>query len=105
MGVQNFEPAFFFEHANNVQRVILVRQLLELVTDGLVSDVLDVVVLFRGIVPGLSAFLERPMKPSGKSRSANQPGWIFDESIIVQNAQQLGFNIGGAVERIHQQAT
>ena len=45
------------------------------------------------------------MKPRGKSCRADQPRRIFDEGVVVQNANQLSFNVGHAVERVHQQPT
>jgi len=40
----------------------------------------------------------------GKAAGANQSRRIFDESIVVQNPDQLSFNISRPIERIHQQA-
>ena len=104
MRAQHFQPAFFFKYANDVQRIVFVGQLLELVTNGAVADVLDVIVLFCGIVAGLGTFLEWPVKTARKSGGTNQTRRIFYKCVIVQNAQQLGFDIGGTVEGIHQQA-
>ena len=67
MLVQNLQPAFFFQHLDDVQRIVFVGQLLDLVADGFVADVLDVIVFFGRLVTGLGAFLERPVKARSKT--------------------------------------
>ena len=99
-----FEPAFLFERAHHVQRVLLVRQLRGFVSNGFVGDVFDVIVLSRRVETCLRTFFERPVKPGGKTRRPNQPRRVFDECVIVQNTQHFGFNISRAVKGIHEQA-
>ncbi len=76
----------------------------DFVPDGRLQNVVDVVAFFGRVVAGLGAFFDRPMKARGKARGADQPRRIFQKRIVVQNADQLGFNIGDAVERIEQQS-
>ena len=104
MRIQYFEPAFFFQHAHHVQRVVFVGQLGNFIAHRFVGDVLDVIVFFGGIKAGLGAFLQRPVKARGEAGGPDQPGGIFDKSVVMQNAEKLGFDISSAVERVHQQA-
>ena len=102
--IQNLEPAFLLQHAHNVQRIVFVGQLLNFVAHGFVGDVLDVIVFLGGLKAGLGAFLERPVKARRKAAGPDQPRGIFDKSVVMQDAENLGFNISSAVERVHQQA-
>ncbi len=87
-----------------MQRIVFVGQLLNFVADGFVGDVLDVVVFLGGLEAGLGAFLQRPVKARREAAGPDQPRGIFDKRVVMQDAEQLGFDIGSAVERIHQQA-
>ena len=62
MRMQDLEPAFFVEGAHDVQRIVLVRELFQLVANRPLPDVLDVVVLFGGLVTRLGAVLQRPVE-------------------------------------------
>src|SRR5450755_813059 len=104
MRIQYLEPAFLLQHAHNVQWIFFVGQLLDFVPDGLVGDVLDVIIFLGGVQAGLGAFLQRPVKARREASGPDQPGGIFDKSVVMQNAEKLGLDVGGAVERIHQQA-
>ena len=103
MRMQDLQPAFPLEHSRNVERVIFVRQLFDLVSNRAISDVFDVIIFFRRVVTGLRSLLQRPGESRRKTQRTNQPRRIFNKRIIVQNADQLGFDISRAVERIHQQ--
>ena len=100
MGMQNFQPAFFFEVLNDLQRVVLVRQRGNLMPDSAAQNVVDVLTFLGGIIAGLRALLDLPMEPGRKTRGADQPRGIFQKRIVVQDANQLGFNISHAVERV-----
>ena len=99
--MQHFQPVFFFQHAQDVKRIVFVGQLLDLVSDCPIGDVFDVVVLSRRIESLLCSFFERPVKTGSKAGGTDESRWIFDKSVIVQNAKQLGFNIRCAIERVH----
>ena len=104
MWIQNLEPLFFFESADNVQRIIFVRQVFDFVPNRPIGDVLDVVVFFSRVVALLGALLECPVEACRKARGSNQPRGIFHESIIVQHTNHLRFKIRRTVKGIHQQA-
>jgi len=38
------------------------------------------------------------VKARGKTAGPDQPRWVFYESVVMQDAQQLGFDIGRAIE-------
>ena len=63
----------------------------------------DVLAFFGRVVARLRALFERPVEARGKARGANQPRGIFEKRIIVQNADDLGLDVGHAVEGIEQQ--
>src|SRR5215472_13647530 len=74
-------------------------------TDRRTQYVIDVLPLLGRVVAGLRAFLERPMKAGGEAGSPNEPRRILEERVVVQNANELGFNVGDAIERIEQEPT
>ena len=73
-------------------------------TDRALAHVLDVVVFLRGVVARLGTFFQRVMETGRKPGSADQANRIFEERIVVQNAQDLGFDVGDSVEGIEQQS-
>ena len=73
MGMKNFEPAFFLEHLDDMQRVVLVGQGGDLMTDGAAENMIDVLAFFCGVVAGLRALFERPVKTGGEARGATPP--------------------------------
>ena len=77
--VQHFEPAFLLEHLDDVQGIVFVSQCGDLVPDGRLQDVIDVLAFFGGVVTRLRALFERPVKTGGKARRANQARRIFQE--------------------------
>src|SRR5262249_44917471 len=88
----------------NVYRVFFMRKLFNLMPYCAIGNILDVVVLFGCIVTGLGAFLEHPMKAGGKSGGTYEPRRFLIKSVVVQDAQDFGLNIGHPVERISEQA-
>ena len=44
------------------------------------------------------------METRGEAGGTDQPRRVLDESVVVQDAEQFGFDIGRAVEWIHQQS-
>src|SRR5208337_1266295 len=65
--IQHLQPALFFVCLQDAERIVLVRQLLDLVSDARIPDVLDVSVLFCRFVTRLCSLLERPVETCGKS--------------------------------------
>src|SRR5271166_509127 len=102
--MKNLQPAFAFQGTRDVNRVVLMRELLQLVTDGALVYILDVVVLFGGVVAGLGALFEVPMEARGETRGANQPDRLLKKRVVVENAKDLQLDIGDAVEGVEQQA-
>ena len=102
--MQYFEPSLFFQRMKDVQRVILVCHLLDFAPDCFIGDVLDVVILPGRIKTRLGALFERPVEAGCKAGGADQAGGIFNECVVVQNANQLGLDISCAVEWVHEQA-
>jgi hypothetical protein len=64
--MQNFEPAFFLEHLDDVQRVVLVRQRGDLMPDRAAQNVVDVLAFFGGVVARLRALFDLPMEARAK---------------------------------------
>ena len=102
--MQHLQPIFFLQHAQDMQRILFVRQLLDFIPDCFICDVFDVVVFSRRIEPLLRALFQWPVKARCEARCPDEPRWIFHKCVIVQNAEHFGFNIRRAIEGVHQQA-
>ena len=102
--MQNFEEVFFLERADHIQRIIFVCELSDFVSDGAFRDVFDVIIFLGGVEALLGVLFQRPVEAGGEAGGANHARRIFDEGVIVQNAQNFGFDIGHAVEGIKQES-
>ena len=51
--------------------------------------VLDVIILFGRVVASLSPLLQLPVEARGKARGANQPRRVFQEGVVVQDADTV----------------
>ena len=72
---------------------------------ALLAHVLDVVILFGRLEAGLGALPEWPVKARERSEWPDQPRRLLDnKSVVMQDADDLGFDIGGTVEGIHDNA-
>ena len=60
----------------------------DFVADRAAQNVIDVLAFFGGIVAGLGALFERPVEAGGEARGADQARRIFEERIVVQNANE-----------------
>src|SRR5208282_2095513 len=97
--IQHFQPSLFFISLQNPLRIVLVRQLLDLVSDARTPDVFDVVVFLARFVTRLCPFLERPVKASSKARGADHPRRILKKRVVMQHADYFRFDVGHTVER------
>src|ERR1700722_20594284 len=77
MRMQYFQPAFFFEVLDDLQRVVLVRERGNLMTDRAAQDVVDVFALLGGIVAGLRALFDLPMETRCKTGGPNQARRVY----------------------------
>ncbi len=101
---ENLQPALLLQRPHHRNRIFLVRDLLDLISDGASADELNVFAFARGIIAGAGALLQLPSKTRGKTRGANQSRRIFQKRVAVQNPDQPRFDISSAVERVEQQA-
>src|SRR5581483_3743168 len=103
MRTENLEPSFFFEQAYYVQGIVFVCELFELVSDSPIGDVFDVVIFFGRVIAGLGSLFHWPVESRRKATCSNQARGVFEEGVIMQDADELGLDVSGAVKRIHQQ--
>src|ERR1700731_2544162 len=75
------------------------RESSDLVPNRRAQDVVDVLAFTGRVVASLGAFLKRPVEAGG----ANHARGIFEERIVMQNADNLGLDVGDAVEGIEEQ--
>ena len=81
------------------------RQGGDLVTNRRPENVADVVALFCGVVTSLCSFFQRPVKTCGETRCADKPRRVFQKRIILQDTDQLRFQVCDTVEWIKKKAT
>jgi len=96
-------PAFGFERLQNLEGVLFVADLFEFIAAQPVRHGRDT--LFAGVVvarPG--ALVHLPAGAGGETGDADHAGGIFEESVIVDQAQVARLHVGNAVQRIEQQA-
>jgi len=89
VGVQDAKPSFFFQRLDDQKRVIFVGKLLDLVAQGVVADVLDVIAFLGGVVALLGALFERPGKAGGEAGGADQARGVLEERVILEDADKL----------------
>src|SRR5512146_2114600 len=101
--MQDLEPAVFLEHTNDVERIVFVSELLRFIAELVLVDVLDVIAFPCGVVAGLCSFLELPMEARGKAGGPDQARGLFEEGVVVENADELKLDVGEAVEWVEKQ--
>ncbi len=101
--IQHLQPALFFIRLQHAQRIVFIRDLLDLVPDPVVADVLDIIIFFSRLEASLCSLFERPMKPRREPRRPDHPRRLFQKRVIVQHPYNFCFDIGSAVKWIHQQ--
>src|SRR6266446_3723506 len=101
MRVQYLQPSLFFVRFQNAVRIVLVRQLLDLVSDARTPYVLDVPIFFPRFITRLRSLLQRPVEARGKARGADHARRILEKRVVMQHANHFRFDVRNTVKWIH----
>ncbi len=97
-------PPFRFHGGKHSQPVFLMADFFQFVPSVIGRESLDGLV-FLGILesrPG--ALIQFPPQARHQAGGPEQAGRIFDEPVVANQTQLPGFDVGDAIQRIHQQA-
>jgi len=73
-----------------LERVVLVSELFDLVAQGALANVLDVVAFLGSVEALLRALFERPSETGSEAGGADEARRIFKEGVILKNSNELG---------------
>ncbi len=101
---EDVHPAFGFERAQDFQAVVLVADLFQLLATVVRGEELDDGLGFGVLVALLGSRIEFPTQPGDVAGGANEKRRLFEESVVRDEAQSARFDVGRAVQRVHQKA-
>ncbi len=78
--------------------------LLDFVANRTIGDIFEIVILFCCVKTRLRTFFQSPVKARHQAQGPQHARRLFQECVVLENAEVLGFEIGNAVERIHQES-
>ena len=100
--MQRLQPSLFLQRPHYRQGLVFIRQLLDLTPRSALVHMFDVLILHGGVIPRLRALVHRPVKTHHKAAGPDHPRRILQEGVVVQDAQQLGLQVGHPVGGVEQ---
>ena len=100
---QHLHPALGFQRLQYLQPLFLVANLFQLLAARRCGKMLDHTFYLGILIASAGLLIQFPTQPRVVACGPNQQRRIFQKSIIRNQPQRPRFNIGGSVQRIHQQ--
>ena len=97
-------PAFGLQRPHHLQRLFFMANLLQLLAACLGGEKFDDSLVLGVLVSNLGLGVQFPPQPGTIPGGANQQRGVLKKSIIRDQAQRPGLNIGCPVQGVHQQS-